>query len=199
MSLRIRLLLAIGAVALIALLAADIATYSALRSFLYTQVDQSLFVPQLPPHQDLGGFGSPAAIPFSPSQLSRECHPRSPILGGFCQVRSPSGAVLLQNAAQENGHSYTPRLPKHITGFTVHPNHTSAAYFTTTATQTGGPSFRVRASKLSDGNEVIVATPLDATNNTLNRLLIIELIVTGAALIAAVLLGWWLAVSYTHL
>ena len=65
-------------------------------------------------------------------------------------------------------------------------------YFTTQAVQSGGPSFRVRASQLSDGNVIIVDAPLDATNNTLNRLLVIELIVTGAALLAAVLLGWWL-------
>src|ERR1019366_4332653 len=99
---------------------------------------------------------------------------------------------LLQNPAQENGHSYSPRLPAHITGYSVQPDGTPATYFTAPAVQSGGPSFRVRASRLDDGNIFIVAVPLDATNNTLNRLLIIELIVTAAALIAAVLLGWWL-------
>src|SRR5947207_14358925 len=44
MSLRGRLLAAVGAVALLALLAADLATYSALRSFLYNRVDSSLDV-----------------------------------------------------------------------------------------------------------------------------------------------------------
>ncbi|HEY6623739.1 MAG TPA: HAMP domain-containing sensor histidine kinase [Acidimicrobiales bacterium] len=192
MSLRIRLLLAVGAVALIALLAADIATYSALRSFLYTQVDRSLIVPLHAPKQNPGGGAFAGTNPFNPSQPSRELYPRSPILGGFREIRSPSGAIMLQNAAQENGHSYSPRLPAHITGYSVQPDGTSATYFTAQAVQSGGPSFRVRASRLDDGNTFIVAVPLDATNNTLNRLLIIELIVTAAALIAAVLLGWWL-------
>ena len=192
MSLRIRLLLAVGAVALIALLAADIATYSALRSFLYTQVDRSLIVPLHAPKQNPGGGAFAGTNPFNPSQPSRELYPRSPILGGFREIRSPSGAIMLQNAAQENGHSYSPRLPAHITGYSVQPDGTSATYFTAQAVQSGGPSFRVRASRLDDGNTFIVAVPLDATNNTLNRLLIIELIVTAAALIAAVVLGWWL-------
>ena len=42
MSLRLRLLLAVGAIAIIALVVADFATYSALRSSLYNQVDQEL-------------------------------------------------------------------------------------------------------------------------------------------------------------
>ena len=42
MSLRLRLLVAVGAIALVALVVADFATYSALRSSLYKQVDQSL-------------------------------------------------------------------------------------------------------------------------------------------------------------
>ena len=42
MSLRLRLLLAVGAIAIVALVVADFATYSALRSSLYNQVDQEL-------------------------------------------------------------------------------------------------------------------------------------------------------------
>ena len=69
MSLRIRLLLAVGAVALIALLVADVATYSALRSFLFTQVDRSLIVPPArPPSQNLGSEGSPGTFPLNPYQ-----------------------------------------------------------------------------------------------------------------------------------
>jgi len=41
-SLRLRLLLAVGAVALTALAIADVVTYQELRSFLYSRIDQSL-------------------------------------------------------------------------------------------------------------------------------------------------------------
>lgn len=194
MSLRIRLLLAVGAVALIALLVADVATYSALRSFLFTQIDQSLVVHQPPANHNPGTEGTPRTFPLNPYGSSHEGFPRSPILGGFREVRTSSGVVIKNSITydQENGHSYSPRLPNHITGFTVQPDGIRAVYFTTQSVQSGGPSFRVRASLLGDGNEFIVAAPLDATNSTLNRLLIIELTVTGVALIAAVLLGWWL-------
>ncbi|HEX4245859.1 MAG TPA: HAMP domain-containing sensor histidine kinase [Acidimicrobiales bacterium] len=201
MSLRIRLLLAVGAVALIALLVADVVTYSALRSFLLNQVDQSLVVPQRPASDNPAdnnsadsnpGSGGPDTFPVNPSPTSHQFFPRSPILGGFREVRSPSGKVIQSVPSQVDGHSYSPQLPKHITGFTVQPDGFRAVYFTTRAVQSGGPSFRVRASLLSGGNEFIVAAPLDATNSTLNRLLIIELTVTGVALVAAVVLGWWL-------
>ena len=42
MSLRVRLLLAVGAVAIVALVVADVVTYAQLRSFLFSRVDQSL-------------------------------------------------------------------------------------------------------------------------------------------------------------
>ena len=42
MSLRTRLLIAIGVIALVALAVADVVTYSALESFLYQRVDQQL-------------------------------------------------------------------------------------------------------------------------------------------------------------
>ena len=42
MSLRLRLLLAVGAVALTALAIADVVTYQELRSFLYNRIDQSM-------------------------------------------------------------------------------------------------------------------------------------------------------------
>ena len=42
MSLRLRLLVAVGLIAIVALVVADFATYSALRTTLYNQVDQEL-------------------------------------------------------------------------------------------------------------------------------------------------------------
>ena len=48
MSLRLRLLLAVGAIAIVALVVADFATYSALRTSLYNQVDQQLAQTSVP-------------------------------------------------------------------------------------------------------------------------------------------------------
>ena len=54
MSLRLRLLLAVGAVALTALAIADVVTYQELRSFLYSRIDQSLEQSHMPIEGALG-------------------------------------------------------------------------------------------------------------------------------------------------
>ena len=74
MSLRLRLVLAAALVALVALVVADVATYSALRSSLYDRVDQTLsstaaagpFGPGPGPASGPGGFN-----PVPPSDVQR--------------------------------------------------------------------------------------------------------------------------------
>ena len=65
-------------------------------------------------------------------------------------------------------------------------------YFTVASTSTAGPSFRVRASKLRTGGTLIVAVPVNNVTSTLDQLIILELLVTGGALVGAILLGLWL-------
>jgi len=59
-SLRLRLLVAVGLIAIVALVVADFATYSALRSSLYQQVDQEL---AQQPHRLPGTNGFPCPSP----------------------------------------------------------------------------------------------------------------------------------------
>ena len=62
MSLRLRLLVAVGLIAIVALVVADFATYSALRSSLYQQVDQELAQqPHRLPGNQATGFSCPVA------------------------------------------------------------------------------------------------------------------------------------------
>lgn len=65
-------------------------------------------------------------------------------------------------------------------------------YFTAPASAASGPAYRVRASLLANGGIMFLALPLASTDSTLHRLLLTELAVTAAALIVALLLGWWL-------
>src|SRR5580692_10616294 len=113
MSLRIRLLIAIGVIALVALFIADVATYKYLQSFLYQQVDQQLEVshvriegqlnsgqPFLCPATSSGGpGGAPNGAPFNPFPNAVEVQ--------AVEVRSPSGVVVNHQscAADEDGHS----------------------------------------------------------------------------------------------
>jgi two-component system OmpR family sensor kinase len=178
-SLRLRLLLAVGAVAMLALGAADVATYSALRSFLYQRVDTSLDAAHL-------------AVEHGP--LQQAAVDRS-APGTFVELRGPAdnveGSVILSH--QTGDHLLTPKLPTHIGGLTAGDGPGEPrTYFTTGSMEPGGPQFRVRASTLSDGSQLIVAVSLHDTTLTLHQLLAIELAVTAAALVAAAGLGWWL-------
>ncbi len=60
MSLRLRLLVAVGLISIVALVVADFATYSALRNSLYNQVDQQL-AQHTHPFQVNVATGTPAA------------------------------------------------------------------------------------------------------------------------------------------
>ena len=77
MSLRTRLLIAIGIIALVALIIADVVTYSALESFLYQRVDQQLDQSQGRYVQEAGSsFG---LVCIKPGQFAPgEVRPRSP-------------------------------------------------------------------------------------------------------------------------
>jgi two-component system OmpR family sensor kinase len=209
MSLRLRLLLAVGAIAVIALVVADLATYSALRSFLYKQVDQSLAQNPLRTDRFLNGGScpSPTGGLFNPGGSSTATGGGgAPPSGGsnflgspFIEIRSTDGQVVdgRQCPAYVGSHAYSPQLPTHITGFTAQPDGSLATYFTASATQSGGPPFRVQVSEgINQSNSqkvlIVVAEPISDTTNTLHTLLLIELAVTAGALVLALAGGWWL-------
>ena len=195
MSLRGRLLLAVGAVALVALVAADVTTYSLLRSFLFTRVDQTLdttYFSVAPMLQ--GGPAPPSGSSHTPPKPSTGSL-SSLAPGTFVQERSATGAIVPsigQPAFTPGGKTYTPKLPARIGAPAKQGRSGGAIYFTVSSTKAGGPQFRVRAASLDGGRQLIVATPLGDTVGTLHRLLAVELAVTAAALLAAGLLGWWL-------
>ncbi|MGH9018445.1 MAG: hypothetical protein ACRDY1_11915, partial [Acidimicrobiales bacterium] len=183
LSLRSRLLLAVGAIALVSLVAADFTVYAALRSYLYRQTDQTLAlsagpVSHLADHGGPqgrrlpGGFGGPtfATPPLNASgfcQIGRESAP-----GMFIEVREADDKVVSGeecSAFVPGQKSYEPKLPRRITGLVPDPAPfgTPTAYFTVASAEKGGPSFRVLASTLEDGGTVVVAEPLTGTDSTL--------------------------------
>ena len=206
-SLRARLLLALGAVALVSLVAADIATYSFLRSFLLQRVDQQLQAAHIPIEQALngggpgglgtGGLGAGGLGAGGPSSAAESCQTDALLRaapGTFVQVRSSAGIVLCQQDSYERGVATTqPKLPVRITGFSSSsdPNEPTV-YFTVPASDGPGPSYRVRASQAQGGNTIVLAISLADETSTLHHLLWVELAVTAAALALAGLLGWWL-------
>jgi two-component system OmpR family sensor kinase len=215
MSLRSRLLIAIGVIALVALAIADVVTYSSLQSFLYQRIDQQLDGQAA----HLEGFlnsghrlessfcaGPPNPVPGSPFPGGRDGGGGGTDRGRYfntfgefaLEVRAPSSGVVDRQAcsAYVNGTGYSPQIPTTISGLSSATSSSSTppapVYFTAASTKSDGPSFRVFAGLLSDGDVLIVAQTLGDTGSTLHHLLLVELVVTGAAVVAALLGGWWL-------
>ncbi|MGO9027315.1 MAG: sensor histidine kinase [Acidimicrobiales bacterium] len=203
MSLRARLLLAVGIAAFVALVVADLVTYSSLQSFELNRVDQTLQTILHPV-----GLNGPAPIPGTGGANDNGSQPSNDGDGGgglsgtpactlltnatvtFAEIRGGSGNVSCSSRAREAGNDnlYSPVLPTHLTV----PPVGQLGYFTTGSVSTGGPRFRVQVLKTPTGEVLLLGAPLDTVDATLRRLLFIELAVTLAALVAAVGLGWWL-------
>ena len=210
MSLRLRLLVAVGAIALIALVLADFATYSALRSSLYKQDDQSLAQNQLRAARflndvDAGTCPSPSNTGlFTGGGGGGGAPPGGGGDGGngfgyypFIEIQSTKGDVLGQCPAYVGSVTYSARLPSQI----PRPSGTGSDYFTTAATRSGGPAFRVQVSLGTQKNLasgvvrdviIVIGEPIGGTTSTLHSLLLIELAVTAGALVLAMAGGWWL-------
>jgi two-component system OmpR family sensor kinase len=234
-SLRSRLLIAIGAIFVLALVVADLVTYSAIESFLYNRVDQQLtqssnsgliqYVEkngQLPHNfcvaglytggGDLNGNGPSGGGPGGPVGAGGDGdgdgggpgggYPYDAGVGGVASnaveeqalwVRSSSGAVVNDQkcSAFINGKKYSPDVPATLPHLT-NAGGAQSACFTAPSTSSSGPAFRVQATLLGDGDQLILAQPLADIDSTLHHLLLVELAVTGAGVIVALLGGWWL-------
>lgn len=184
MSLRLRLLLAAVAAALVALVVAEVVTYSTLRSSLYRRLDQDLAAAM--PTGAPGGHGGPPHGGPGPAAGG------GPLGGGgaFVAILQADGHLnILSYGTEPGGKPYTPALPGNLQA-TGAPGRIS--YFTTASTVATGPTFRVAVTGAPEGGLHIAALPLSATIATLHQLLLIELAVTGGALVVALALGWWL-------
>ena len=216
LSLRSRLLIAVAAVTLVALVIADVVVYASIRSYLYQQVDTTLEASHRSVEvtadnpQSANANGGTSGAPLRrlraarAEQLfkllcrwARDCSgpvPRS--AGQAAQSRHVGRRPRRSAAIQPGSKASTPQLPKVITGFQASSGaggeNEPTVYFTAASSGAGGPAFRVRASILTNGGVLILAEPIDGITNTLSQLLLVEVLVTAGALIAASLLGLWL-------
>jgi signal transduction histidine kinase len=197
-----RLLVAVGVVALVALVLADIAVYTSLRSYLYRQVDATLQVAQ---HSvEAAAAQPPATAPPGTTPPGSEQSPdgadfcaigRESAPGMFIEVRTPEGQVANGDEcpAFAPGHkAYSPKLTSVATSHPVGTGSQRVARYFTVASASGGPTFLVQAAQLPGGDVLVVADPTSGIASTLDRLLLLELSVTGGALAVAVLVGLWL-------
>ncbi len=184
LSLRARLLLGVFVLAAAGLAAADVATYTSLRSFLLDRVDSSLEAGHVQAERIAFGEGGdrPRAGPGPPAQGV-----------DWYQVRTLSGAVV--RSAFLVGGGSAPRLPATIalpTRPAPGPDPERVSY-STVSSRDGATSYRVRASieLQHPGRLLMIATSLRDVLGTLHRLLLIELLVTLVVLAAIAGVGLW--------
>jgi two-component system OmpR family sensor kinase len=203
LSLRVRLILAVGTVALLALVLADVTVYASLRSYLSRQVDSTIQIAQQslevatgepgvtspPGSGGLAGGGQPPSG-GSFCSVGRESAP-----GMFVEVLTSQGAVVKGDEcpAFAPGHKeYSPALTSAQTSLSPTSGQGVARYFTVASTTAGGPTFVVRTAALPGGDVLVVADPTSGIASTLDRLLLLEISVTGGALAVALVVGLWL-------
>jgi two-component system OmpR family sensor kinase len=182
LSLRSRLVLGVIGLALVGLVAADVATYSSLQSFLFDRTDSSLDDAHHAVDAQLHGPHGPGGPVEAP--------------GYFVQIRRQDGTVVsssLESAFGDDSDEAQPELPKTLS---LHEEANGregerVAYFTAPA-DGGGGRYRVRAwSDAGSPYVFIVAAPLSGVDSTLHRLVWIELLVTALVLVGIGALGLW--------
>jgi len=183
------------------LVAADVATYHALRSFLMHRVDDQLDAAHRSVERALFTRGGVFA-----NEALRQLGTVAP--GVYVQVRDSDEQVLVTaEGVARDATAYTPKLPAKVLSLVKSDNvgaaqpsggvgpgnpNEPATLLTVGSTQSGGPRYRVRVSSLAGNGALVVALPLEETTNTLHQLLRIEMLVTAGVLVIAVGIGLWL-------
>jgi len=178
LSLRARLVLAVVVLSAVGLVAANVATYSTLSSYLLDRTDSTLDQTAETLRRPGPGGGIRSAPP-----------------GTFVQVRSLDGDTVVatfSGASLPGASVPAPDLPDTVKPPGLKRTTEAVRYFTVGGAH-GGPEYRVRASVAQhDEAMLLVATSLRDVNSTLHRLLATELVVTALVLGAIAGLGLWL-------
>jgi two-component system OmpR family sensor kinase len=195
LSLRARLLLGVIALTAVGLIAADLATYTALSSFLIGRVDSTLNSTHVGVDNALSPGHGPGPAPPGPTGGLQGLFNSIP---GYCiELRNLHNRVLEQGCIPEFDESTAapgPSLPAEI-ALPATPNTADGDRVTwlTVPATSGGGRYRVRASieAHAPGHILLIAAPLAGVDSTLHRLLAIELLVTAIVLAAITALGLW--------
>jgi two-component system, OmpR family, sensor kinase len=192
MSLRARLLAVLAVLSAAGLLAADVATYTALRSSLFDRVDSSLDSSAAGVSSSLAAEGFRPGGPGPGSPLRRiQFLAQFGVLtpGMYVEIRPGDGTPGVQGTLTRPGETAPePRVPK---GFA--PASDGGARRATVSAQGKGGDFRLLARSVPFADStLILGVPLKETQKTLDQLKWIELLVACAVIATALLVGLWL-------
>ncbi len=204
LSLRTRLVLAVVVLAAVGLAVLSFVSYRALHSYLYDRVDQQLQgevqVVSITLFYELqAAEGAGTAFPGDGGGFPRaeggEGGPGGPGSlppGTFGQLRLPSGKVLVGKTLYAYGQ---PGLPKPALPREIEASAPGSEPQPFTVGERGGGSESFRAVAVADpvsGLTTVAAVPLSETNATVDRLALIELVVSAAVLFVLAGGAWWL-------
>ncbi|MGZ4168211.1 MAG: sensor histidine kinase [Solirubrobacteraceae bacterium] len=196
MSLRTRLLLGMVVLVAAGLSVAAIVTYEEQRSFLLDRVDQQVQSALAPVAFELRLSGTRPdrgpgrRFPFA-GVLGRRAPgigPASLPPGTFGELLGPGGAVLRRRTFSYGGATPAPpKLPVHMP---ISRAGSPLRLFTLHSSNGSGIRYRAAAVAVTRGDTLVVAVSLRETDDTLHRLVMVELLVGGGVILALVLLGW---------
>ena len=181
MSLKVRLIAVLCAFVIVALAATDAITYTSFRSYAVGQLDQQLVRSANLVAQNLG-FSNPFGGPRS--DIANEVV--TP--GTLATELAPSGQRLLPWTSFGSTAQSSLILPASLAGLAA--TNAGGAPVYRTVPSTVGTSYRVLEASLNNGNVLAEAIPLAGTDAALHHLLALELLVSGAVLIALALAAW---------
>jgi two-component system OmpR family sensor kinase len=191
MSLRARLLVGLVALVAIGLGAAAIVTYEEQRSFLLTRVNQEVADSRLPVGVTLGlihpgvpkarGVGARASPGGAPTTFQTS--------GTYGVLLDASGKVIKIHSFTYNQAAPSPpalpaKLP--ISQF----RSTRLHLFTVDSKSGSGLRYRAAALSMPGGRVLVIAVPLREVDQTLQRLILVELLVGVGVILALTALGW---------
>jgi two-component system OmpR family sensor kinase len=177
LSLAARLLLVLAALTVAGIVAVDLATYAAVRSFLIDRVDGSLAANARALERSLSHHrhGPGRELDALAAELP----------GVFVELRDETGAIVWSGVFRGRGEaSPLPQLPERIS-----EAGGADPFNVTVPAERGDTEFRARIEPLRSGWSLVVAEPLDDVSATLHRLAVIELLVSLAVAAAVVGLG----------
>jgi two-component system, OmpR family, sensor kinase len=188
-TLRARLLFAVAALLVMATVACNVASVTALRSYLTNQLDEQLMSATDPLIQRVGPIfplvEENTAVPF---RLNAEGAPRQIGFGEFyVEVRRSDGSVETEVPAilredDEPGPDLTREVIEQNIG---------GQPFTLDSTEGSGYRYRAVVIGAADGSGTIsIAAPLANVDQTVDRLIAVEAVVTVVALAVLVAAGW---------
>jgi len=180
-SLRLRLLALVAGLAIVALIAVEAVTYTELRSFLYSQVDRTVST-----SVELVGDTVGTQKPLNPSNVEALV---STTPGLYVGELGPDRQIEWRALGVPRGQ--TPPPPPALTRLIARTDSDALGPTTVGATH-GDLQYRVAIEPIGTSQELLLAAPLDGVNDTLHRLLAIELVVSAIAVAGVLGVGAWL-------